>query len=113
AEYLEEALDLHGHELALVLLNGVNFFTGQWFDIPRITSLAHQQGCTIGWDLAHAAGNVPLRLHDWDVDFAAWCSYKYLNAGPGGIAGAFVHDRFAGESLEQRPFFAGWWGHDR
>jgi kynureninase len=96
--------------VAVMLLNGVNFFTGQLFDIPRLTATAHQHGCVMGWDLAHAAGNVELRLHDWDVDFAVWCSYKYLNSGPGAVAGCFVHERH-GRNLAL-PRLAGWWGND-
>lgn len=103
-------LDEHGDEIALVLLGGVNFFTGQVFDMARITDLAHAQGCTVGFDLAHAAGNIPLRLHDWGVDFAAWCSYKYLNAGPGAIAGVFIHEKHAKNT--SIPRYGGWWGND-
>ena len=82
--------------MALVLLGGVNYLTGELMDIPMITKAGHAAGAIVGWDLAHAAGNVPLAMHDWDVDFAAWCSYKYLNAGPGALAGAFVHERHLG-----------------
>src|SRR5262249_55309528 len=99
-----------GEEIALVLLAGVNFFTGQFFSLPRITAAAQKQGCVVGIDLAHAAGNVPLRLHEWNVDFAVWCSYKYLNSGPGSVAGAFVHERHAGN--RDLPRLAGWWGND-
>lgn len=81
----------HADSAALILLPGVQFYTGQVFDIARITEFAHSKGIVVGWDLAHAVGNIELRLHDWDVDFAVWCSYKYLNAGPGGIAGLFVN----------------------
>jgi len=94
-EDIEAALDKHGDEIAVVLIAGVNFFTGQLFDIPAITKAAQKRGIIVGIDLAHAAGNVPLALHDWNVDFAVWCSYKYLNAGPGAVAGAFVHERHA------------------
>lgn len=100
----------HGAEIAVVLMNGVNFLTGQWYDMEHITRTAHEQGCLVGWDLAHAAGNVPLRLHDWQVDFAIWCSYKYLNSGPGAVAGCFVHERH-GTNLDL-PRLAGWWGND-
>lgn len=116
AEYLvreddiEEVLERHGQEIALVLIGGVNFFTGQFFELPRITMAAHRQGCYVGFDLAHAAGNVVLQLHDWNVDFAVWCSYKYLNAGPGAVAGCFVHERH-GNNLSL-PRLAGWWGND-
>lgn len=100
-----------GPNLALVLIGGVNYYTGQCFDMKDITRLAHEQGSLVGFDLAHAVGNVALQLHDWDVDFACWCSYKYLNSGPGSLAGCFVHERFAHD--ETRPRFCGWWGHDK
>ena len=103
-------LDDHGDQIALVLMSGVHYYTGQAFDIARITASAQEHGCAVGWDLAHAAGNVPLRLHDWDVDFAAWCTYKYLNGGPGSLAGCFVHERHAHDP--KLPRFAGWWGND-
>jgi kynureninase len=109
----EEILDLiekHADELAVVLIGGVNFFTGQLFDIPTITAAARKHGITVGVDLAHAIGNVPLSLHDWNVDFAVWCSYKYLNAGPGAVAGAFVHKRHAANT--KLPRLAGWFGND-
>jgi kynureninase len=106
---LERTLAEHGRRIALVLWPGVQYRTGQAFDLGEITRLAHAQGCTVGFDLAHAAGNLPLQLHDSGADFAAWCSYKYLNAGPGAVAGAFVHARHARAEL---PRFAGWWGHD-
>ena len=109
-EDIEATLEKHGDEIALVLLAGVNFFTGQFFDIARVTAAAHKRGCMVGIDLAHAVGNVPLSLHEWDVDFAAWCSYKYLNCGPGAVAGAFVHERHA--TNRELPRFAGWWGND-
>lgn len=99
-----------GEELALVCFGGVNFYTGQAFDMAAITKAAHAVGAVAGFDLAHAAGNLLLRLHDWNVDFACWCSYKYLNSGPGSVAGAFVHQRHLGKDL---PLFAGWWGHDK
>lgn len=99
-----------GERIALVMMSGVNYYSGQVFDIPRITSAAQAIGCKVGWDLAHAAGNIVLKLHDWNVDFAAWCNYKYLNSGPGAVAGAFVHERH-GKNLEL-PRFAGWWGND-
>ncbi len=99
-----------GEELALVCFGGVNFYTGQAFDMAAITKAAHAVGAIAGFDLAHAAGNLHLQLHDWNVDFACWCSYKYLNSGPGSVAGAFVHERHLGKDL---PLFAGWWGHDK
>jgi kynureninase len=107
---IEAALEKHGEQIALVLIAGVNFFTGQLFDIERITAAAQKRGIIVGIDLAHAAGNVPLALHDWNVDFAVWCSYKYLNAGPGAVAGAFVHERHATD--RELPRLAGWFGND-
>lgn len=109
-EALEAAIREHAEELALVFLGGVNFLTGQRLDLQRLSRAAHEAGALFGTDLAHAAGNVPLELHDWDVDFAAWCSYKYLNAGPGAVAGAFVHERHAHNVDLHR--FGGWWGND-
>ena len=100
----------HGETVALVLLGGVNYLTGELLDIPAITTAGQAAGAVVGWDLAHAAGNVPLALHDWSVDFAAWCSYKYLNAGPGSVAGAFVHERHVG--VPGTPRFEGWWSTD-
>ena len=100
-----------GDSLAVVLLPGVQYYTGQAIDMARIAQAAHSVGAIIGLDLAHAAGNVPLSLHDWNVDFAAWCSYKYLNSGPGSVAGCFVHQKHA-TNLEL-PRLAGWWGHDK
>ena len=109
-EDLESMLDEQGDQIALVMLAGVNFFTGQLLDMQRITALAHKHGCRVGFDLAHAAGNVPLQLHDWEVDFAVWCSYKYVNSGPGAVGGCFVH-RNHGSNIDL-PRFAGWWGND-
>ncbi|WP_366185043.1 kynureninase [Flavobacterium ovatum] len=100
-----------GEEVALVLIGGVNYYTGQVFDIRSITAAGHQVGAKVGWDLAHAAGNVKLELHDWEVDFAAWCSYKYMNSGPGNAAGCFVHEKH--HSNKDLPRFAGWWGHNK
>lgn len=109
-EEIIELIDRRGEEVALVLLGGVNYFTGRLFDLERIARVAREKGCVVGYDLAHAAGNVPLRLHDWEVDFAVWCSYKYLNAGPGAVAGCFVHEKHGGDPELGR--FAGWWGND-
>ncbi|MBL7859075.1 MAG: kynureninase [Cyclobacteriaceae bacterium] len=104
------AIREHAQELALVIFGGVQYYTGQFFDIKKITEAGHQAGACVGFDLAHAVGNVPLNLHRHQVDFAVWCSYKYLNAGPGAIAGAFVHEKHA--KRFDVPRFAGWWGHD-
>lgn len=109
-EDIDDLLEKQGDQIALVLFAGVNFFTGQLFDIERITATARKRGCMVGIDLAHAIGNVPLTLHDWNVDFAVWCSYKYLNAGPGAVAGAFVHERHA--TNRELPRLAGWFGND-
>jgi kynureninase len=107
---IERVMGEHGERIALVLWPGVQYRTGQAFDLKTVVQLAHAQGCTIGFDLAHAAGNLVLDLHDSGADFAAWCHYKYCNAGPGAVAGAFVHARHA---RSDRPRFAGWWGHDQ
>lgn len=107
---IEALLAERGSEIAVVLLSGVNFLTGQFLDIPRLADAAHRHGCIFALDLAHAAGNVPLHLHDWQVDFAVWCSYKYLNAGPGSVGGCFVHDKHGRDLL--LPRWAGWWGND-
>ena len=96
-------------EIALVLFGGINYYTGQWYDMETITKAGHEIGAIVGWDLAHAAGNVPVKLHDWDVDFACWCSYKYQNSGPGGISGIFVHEKHFSNTQLNR--FAGWWGY--
>ena len=100
-----------GDALALVLIGGVNYYTGQVFDIKTITAAGHKQGAKVGWDLAHAAGNINLELHDWNVDFAAWCSYKYMNSGPGNASGCFIHEKHHNDL--ELPRFAGWWGHNK
>jgi len=105
-----EAIEKNKDSLALVLFGGINYYTGQFFDIKKITAAAHKSGAIAGYDLAHVAGNVPTQLHDWDVDFAVWCSYKYLNAGPGAVGGAYVHERYARNIDHTR--LAGWWGND-
>jgi kynureninase len=107
---IERAIAEHGSRLALVLWPGIQYRTGQAFDLAEIVRLGHAQGAAVGFDLAHAAGNLPLRLHDSGADFAVWCHYKYMNAGPGAVAGCFVHDRHA---RTDRPRFAGWWGHEK
>jgi kynureninase len=109
-EDVETLLAKRGSEIALVLVNGVNFFTGQWLDLERLAAAAHRHGCVMATDLAHAVGNVPLTLHNWQIDFAVWCNYKYMNSGPGAIGGCFVHERH-GRSLNL-PRLAGWWGND-
>lgn len=101
----------HGPQTALVLFGGINYYSGQVFDMRAITAAAHEAGAFAGFDLAHAAGNISLQLHDWDVDFACWCTYKYLNSGPGSVGGAFIHRRHAVE--KKLPRFAGWWGYDK
>lgn len=98
----------NGDEIALVLFGGINYYTGQWFDMKAITEAGHMAGAIVGFDLAHAAGNVPVKLHDWGIDFACWCSYKYQNSGPGGISGIFVHEKHFKSDLNR---FAGWWGY--
>ena len=106
---IERVLGEHGHRIALVLWPGVQYRTGQAFDLAAIAALAKARGCAVGFDLAHAAGNLPIALHDSGADFAAWCTYKYLNSGPGAVAGAFVHERHA--RRPDLPRLAGWWGH--
>jgi len=109
-EDIISTIEKHGDETALVLFGGINYYTGQFFDLEKITQAAKAAGAKVGFDLAHAAGNVELHLHGWNVDFACWCTYKYLNSGPGAIGGAFIHEKHHKESL---PRFAGWWGYDK
>ncbi|HRP61359.1 MAG TPA: kynureninase, partial [Vicingus sp.] len=106
-----KAIEEAGSSLACVMIGGVNYFTGQVFDMKAITEAAHQVGAYCGFDLAHAAGNIELKLHDWKVDFACWCSYKYLNSGPGGVSGIYVNEKHCNNT--GLPRFAGWWGHEK
>ncbi|CAN9498086.1 unnamed protein product [Ophioblennius macclurei] len=108
-EDILQVLVEHGDSIALVMLSGVQYYTGQLFDIPAITEAGHRKGCYVGFDCAHAAGNVVLKLHEWDVDFACWCSYKYINSGAGGLAGAFIHEK---HKHTIKPALMGWWGHN-
>ncbi|XP_029942144.1 kynureninase [Salarias fasciatus] len=107
-EDILSVLEEEGDSVAVVMLSGVQYYTGQLFDIPAITAAGHRKGCLVGFDLAHAAGNVELRLHDWGVDFACWCSYKYINSGAGGLAAAFIHQK---HKHSIKPALMGWWGH--
>ena len=106
-----DVIQQNAESVALVFFGGVNYFTGQVFDMARLTQEGHQVGAKVGFDLAHAAGNIPLKLHDWNVDFAAWCTYKYLNSSPGNVAGLFVHDKHGNDTSVNR--FGGWWGHNK
>ena len=110
-EDILSVIQQHSDSLALVIFGGVNYYTGQLFDLKAITEAAHAAGAYAGFDLAHAAGNVELRLHDWNVDFACWCSYKYLNSGPGGVAGIYINEKHV--SNKELPRFAGWWGYKK
>lgn len=106
-------LENEGDTVALICFSGIQYYSGQLFDIKKITAKGHQKGCIVGWDLAHAAGNIDLKLHDWDIDFAAWCSYKYLNSGPGAIGGIFINEKhFSSKECSNRARLAGWWGND-
>jgi kynureninase len=106
-------LEREGDSIAVVLLPGVQYYSGQALDVEEITRLAHAKGSVVGFDLAHAAGNLLLRLHDWDVDFAVWCTYKYLNSGPGSVGACFIHERHGFGAPRDLPRLAGWWGHDK
>jgi kynureninase len=110
-EDILSAIEEAGDTLAMIMIGGVNYYTGQLFDMKKITDAGHAVGAKVGFDLAHAAGNINLQLHDWGMDFAAWCGYKYLNSSPGGVSGMFVHERHA--SSPELPRFAGWWGYDK
>ncbi|MGI8893817.1 MAG: kynureninase, partial [Bacteroidia bacterium] len=110
-EDILQKIEENKNELCLILFGGVNYYTGQAFDMKTITEAGHNAGAIVGFDLAHAAGNLNLNLHDWNVDFAAWCGYKYLNSGPGSVAGLFVNEKHGKE--KSIPRFAGWWGHDK
>ncbi len=110
-EDLESILEANGNEIALIMIGGVNYYTGQYFDLKRIAALGHKYGCMVGFDCAHGAGNVELNLHDSGADFAVWCTYKYMNSGPGSLSGCFVHERHANNKQLNR--FTGWWSHNK
>jgi len=119
-EKILQVIDDNASTTALVLLPAIQYYTGQYFDMKTITAHAHSKGILVGWDCAHAVGNVDLKLHDWDVDFAAWCNYKYINGGPGVMAGLFVHEKHGRVDMDkadgEEPFrhrLAGWWGGDK
>ena len=122
-EHILSVIDQHAAETALLLLPGIQFYSGQFFDIRKITEHAQSKGITVGWDLAHVVGNVPVQLHDWNVDFAVWCTYKYMNSGPGSIGGCFIHERHSqvteanGDGPDNhygyRPRLSGWWGSSK
>lgn len=109
-EDILETIEKHGDSVAVVMFGGINYYTGQFFDLEKITKKGHKVGAIVGFDCAHAAGNMPLKLHDWGVDFAVWCSYKYLNSAPGGPSGVFIHERHGKKN--QLPRYSGWWGHE-
>lgn len=119
--HIISTIEKHASSTALILLPGIQYYTGQYLDIERITAYAHSLGIPIGWDLAHAVGNVELKLHQWEVDFAAWCNYKYVNSGPGAIAGLFVHSKHGNVDTSEmksgkegfRPRLCGWWGGEK
>jgi kynureninase len=110
-EDILQAIETHKDSIAVVLIGAVNYYTGQVFDLQKITQAAHKYGILVGFDLAHAIGNIELNLHEWEVDFASWCTYKYLNSGPGGVSGIYIHEKHATNTSLKR--LAGWWGYDK